>query len=143
MYSKCNLLSDRVPICLAAGWIQDYPDPYTFGPPLFGSESLYPSCCNYAALGASPSQLKKWGYSVTSVPSVDDKLAECSAIAVGDARTQCWANFDKYMMEQVVPWVPRTFPNEDEITSSNVVNYSFDEFGGIIALDHIAVASGS
>ncbi len=24
------------------GWLQDYPDAYTFGPPLFGAASLYP-----------------------------------------------------------------------------------------------------
>lgn len=140
MYAKCNSLGDRVPICLAVGWLQDYPDAYTFGPPLFGSESLYPACCNYSAVGASPAQLKEWGYSVTEVASVDAKLKECAALAVGDARTQCWANFDKYLMEQVVPWVPRRFTNINEIVSPNVVNYSYDEFGEMMAFDHIALA---
>ena len=140
MYAKCNTLTDHVPLRPAVGWIQDYPDAYTFGPPLFGSESLYPACCNYAGVGASPDQLQKWGYSVTSVPSVDDKLKECAAVPVGDERTQCWANFDKYMMEEVVPWVPRTFTNINDITSTRVVNDTFDEFGGIGAYDHMAVA---
>ncbi len=143
MYSKCNTLPEDIPTCLATGWIQDYPDAYTFGPPLFGSTSLYPACCNYSALGATAAQLKKWGYSVSSVPSVDTQLKACAALAVGDARTQCWANFDKYLMENVVPWVPRTFTNTNQITSSNVVNYSYDEFGGTFAIDHAAVSSGS
>ncbi|MFI5054729.1 MAG: ABC transporter substrate-binding protein, partial [Acidimicrobiia bacterium] len=103
MYSKCDDMTADIPTCLAAGWVQDYPDAYTFGPPLFKSTSLYPSCCNYDALGATSAQLTKWGYTVTSVPSVDSQLAQCAAIPVGDARTQCWANFDKYMMENVVP----------------------------------------
>jgi peptide/nickel transport system substrate-binding protein len=143
MYAKCNELPARVPFCTNVGWIQDYPDAYTFGPPLFGSASLYPGCCNYSAVGATAKQMSDWGYSVTDVPNVDGKLDECAAIAVGDARTQCWANFDKYMMEDVVPWVPRSFTNINEIISSNVVNYSYDEFGGMFALDHAAVSSSS
>jgi len=140
MYAKCNEMPSNVPFCTSVGWIQDYPDAYTFGPPLFGSASLYPGCCNYDALGATPAQLKEWGYSITEVPNVDSKLDECAAIAVGDARTQCWANFDKYLMEEVVPWAPRTFTNINEIISTNIVNYSYDEFGGQVALDHLAVA---
>jgi peptide/nickel transport system substrate-binding protein len=140
MYAKCNEMPAQVPICLAVGWIQDYPDAFTFGPPLFGAASLYPGCCNYSALGASADQLTEWGYSLTDVPNVDAKLDECAAVPVGDERTQCWANFDTYLMEEVVPWVPRTFANINEIFSVNIVNYSFDEFGGMAALDHLAVA---
>ena len=140
MYAKCNEMPARVPLCTSVGWIQDYPDAYTFGPPLFGSASLYPGCCNYDGLGASADQLAEWGYSITDVPNVDAKLDECAAIPVGDERTQCWANFDSYLMEEVVPWVPRTFTNINEIISTNIVNYSYDEFGGMVALDHLAVA---
>lgn len=141
MYSKCNNLAARIPLCPSVGWIQDYPDAYTFGPPLFGSEGLYPACCNYSALGASPDQLRDWGYSVTAVPSVDDRLAECAILPVGKQRYECWAEFDRYLMEEVVPWVPRTFLNIRDITSTNVVNYSYSEWGGQAAFDHFAVAS--
>ncbi len=143
MYSKCNTMTEKVPICLGVGWLQDYPDAITFGPPLFGSAALYPACCNYSALGATSAQLQKWGYPVTTVPSVDTQLKACAAIAVGDPRTQCWANFDKYLMESVVPWIPIVFTNTNQITSANVVNYSYDEFGETFALDHAAVASGT
>jgi peptide/nickel transport system substrate-binding protein len=141
MYSKCNNLAARIPLCPGVGWIQDYPDAYTFGPPLFGSEGLYPGCCNYSALGASPAQLKEWGYSVTSVPNVDDRLDECAVLPVGDERYQCWAELDRYLMEEVVPWVPRTFTNARDITSTRVVNYSYSEWGAQAAFDHFAVAS--
>ena len=40
--------------------------------------------------------------------------------------TRAGPNFDKYMMEDVVPWVPKTFTNMNDITSARVVNYSFD-----------------
>ena len=140
IFSKCDDATGHVPLCLQVGWLQDFPDAVTFGPPLFGSVSLYPACCNYSLLGATSSQLKDWGYSVTSVPSVDDQMNTCAAMPVGDARFQCWADFDKTMMEEIVPWVPKLFTNENDITSSNVVNYSYDEFGEIGALDHYAVA---
>lgn len=146
MYAKCNNLPERVPMCIQTGWIQDYPDAYTFGPPLFGSSTfgaLYPGCCNYSAVGATEKEMSDWGYSVTTVPSVDDKLNECKAIQVGDERTQCWADLDKMLMEDVVPWVPKTFTNANDITGPNVTNYSYDEFAGIAALDHLAVSQTS
>lgn len=139
MYAKCTDLNQRVPICLAVGWLQDYPDAWTFGPSLFGSVALYPGCCNYSALGASEEQMKEWGYPVTSVPSVDEDLDRCSALPVGDERTQCWADLDTKLMEEIVPWVPRTFTNQTDIVGPNVVNYSYDEFGYMAALDHFAV----
>ena len=142
MYAKCNNLPERVPFCIQVAWIQDYPDAYTFGPPLFGSTefgAIYPGCCNYAAVGATEAELSEWGYSVTSVPSVDDKLTECKALQIGDERIQCWADLDTFLMEEVVPWVPRTYTNATDIVGPNVTNYSFDEFAGMAALDQLAV----
>jgi len=42
-------------------------------------------------------------------------------------------------MEDVVPWVPKTFLNQIDILSARVTSYSFDEFGGLAALDRLAV----
>ena len=85
--------------------------------------------------------MKGWGYDVTEVPSVDDKVDECSA-AVDDARFQCWADLDKQLMEDVVPFVPYLFDNNVDIMSPNVTNYSFDQFAGLAAFDQLPV-SGS
>ena len=62
-------------------------------------------------------------------------------LPVGDERYSCWAELDRYLMEEVVPWVPRTFMNIRDITSTNVVNYSYSEWGAQAAFDHFAVAS--
>ena len=143
IYSKCISSPDKFALCVYVGWIQDYADAYTFGPPLFDSSSLYPACCNYSLLGASAKQLSDWGYAAgTAVPSVDDKLAECAALPTGDPRYTCWANLDKFLMEDVVPWVPVTFSNENDITSTRVVNYSFDYSMGQASLDSFAFANG-
>ena len=132
IYSKCISSPDKFPLCVQVGWVEDYADAYTFGPPLFDASSLYPACCNYSLLGASQDQLTEWGYPAgTTIPDVGARLAECSAVPVADLdkRAQCWADFDKYMMEEVVPWVPKTFTNANDITSARVVNYSFDYAG--------------
>ena len=41
---------------------------------------------------------------------------------------QCWADFDKFLMEDVVPCAPYLFDNSVDIISDNVINYSFDQF---------------
>jgi peptide/nickel transport system substrate-binding protein len=143
IYSKCISSPDKFPLCVNVGWVQDYADAYTFGPPLFDSSSLYPACCNYSLLGASQDQLTEWGYPAgTTVPDVGPKMDECAALPLGDERTTCWADFDKYMMEEVVPWVPKTFTNINDITSSRVVNYSFDYYGQQASFDSFAFENG-
>ena len=139
MYSKCNDPAAHVSICLATGWGKDFPDGVTFGPPLFGSESIFPSCCNYSLVGATPEELKTWEYEVATVASVDDLMADCSS-RTGDERVKCWADADRVLMETVVPWVPWWFVNAVSITSDRIVNYSFDQFCGCDALDHFAIA---
>ncbi len=138
MYAKCNEPEAQVAICLAPGWGKDFPDGYTFADPLFGSNAIFPSCCNYGLVGASPDLLQEAGYEVTEVPSVDDMITEANA-KVGDERFQAWADLDTYLMEEVVPWAPYLFDNSVSITSERIVNYGFDQFAGVDAYDQWAI----
>jgi peptide/nickel transport system substrate-binding protein len=129
---------------LAPGWGKDYLDASTFARPLFGSDSIGPdACCNTSLVGATPEQLEEWGYDVTEVPSVDDKIDECERVELGDERFQCFAELDQQLMEEVVPWVPYLFGNYVRPVSARVVNYTFDQFASMPALDHIAVRGGA
>jgi len=139
MYNQCNDANSQHAICAAPGWGKDYADGVTFGEPLFTSSGLWESCCNYSLVGASADQLSGWGYDVTEIPSVDEKVEECSALEPGDERFQCWAELDQQIMEEVVPWVPYLFDNSVDILSENIVNYSFDQFAGLAAFDSMAV----
>ena len=139
MYNQCNDANSHHALCAGPGWGKDYADGVTFGEPLFTSAGLWESCCNYSLLGASPEQLTEWGYDVTEVPSVDDMEDECAALEPGDERFQCWAEFDRHLMEEVVPMVPYLFDNSVDILSENIVNYSFDQFAGLAAFDSLAV----
>jgi peptide/nickel transport system substrate-binding protein len=139
MYTQCNDANSHHQLCAGPGWGKDYADGVTFGEPLFTSAGLWESCCNYSLLGASPDQLTEWGYDVTEVPSVDDMEDECAALEPGDERFQCWAEFDRHLMEEVVPMVPYLFDNSVDILSDNIVHYSFDQFAGLAAFDSLAV----
>ena len=140
MYTKCSDPSTHMGICLAPGWSQDYPDPYTFGVPLFSSAYLFPSYGNLALVGADAEYLKKYEYTVSSVPSADEKISECKA-AAGDARTTCWAELDRLLMEEIVPWVPYLFDNNIDLLSERISNYSFDQFASLAAYDQMAIAA--
>jgi len=139
MYTKCNAPEDQVPVCFGPSWGKDFPDGVTFGLALFDSSSIFPGCCNYSLVGASSDLLKKDGYAVTTVPSVDDQIKTANQ-ETGDARFQAWADLDTTLMEQVVPWAPYLFDNAVDITSSRIVNYSFDQFAGVAAFDAFAIA---
>lgn len=140
MYEKCNDAGAHVAICLGPAWGKDYADATTFGEPLFGSVAIGPdSCCNYSLVGAPADLLKENDYDVTEVPSADDKIKECDTSAE-DERVGCWAEFDQMLMEEIVPWVPYLFDNRVEVISDRVENYTFDQFHGGMALDHVGVS---
>jgi len=109
---------------LFLGFFTDYPNGAQFFPGLFSGSSIGTS--NYSLVGAAPDDLSRWGYSVTAVPSVDDRIDQCLAIQ-GDAQPACWAALDKYLMEDVVPWVPYIAETHVDLVSSRLASFSFDQ----------------
>ena len=142
MYNKCEDATQRVPTCPSEGWYADFADPFAFVTGLFSSASLTPSCCNDSITGATTQQLQKWGYqNTTSTPNADTQLNQCISV-LGDQRQTCYEGVDKYLMEQVVPWVPYRFANETVITSTRTRNYHMDASSGWISLALVALANG-
>jgi peptide/nickel transport system substrate-binding protein len=140
MYARCQDPSSSWVLCTATAWGKDYPDGFTFGPPLFSRAAIGPeSCCNDPMVGATPEMLADRGYPGATVPSAEDEIERCIPLT-GDERFQCWADLDTYLMEEVVPWVPYLFDNNVSITSSRVVNFSFDQFAGLPAIDQLALS---
>jgi hypothetical protein len=125
---------------IAFGWGKDLPVGSGWFPPLFTFATK--GCCNVSLLGASPAQLRSWGYSVVSVPSVDDRIQRCLGRR-GVAHTECWAELDQYLMSEVVTYVPYASALETHVVSDRVIEYSFDQFAAAPAFDRIAVTSGS
>jgi peptide/nickel transport system substrate-binding protein len=139
MYARCEDPNSHWALCTGTGWGKDYPDGFTFAPPLFSRSAIGPaSCCNDTMVGVTASMLTERNYAVTDVPSAETQINRCIPLT-GDQRLQCWADLDKYLMEDVVPWVPYLFDNDVVVLSAHVTNYSFDQFAGLPALDRIAV----
>jgi hypothetical protein len=129
----------KVPLAIYPAWGKDFQNASTFITPLFSSKAIGEGGFNLSLVGATPAQLRRWGYKVTSVPSVDDKIDECQAL-VGDVQVRCWAEADQLLMENVIPWVPYVFENKVQLVSDRVIAYSFDQFSNTPALDRIAVS---
>jgi len=122
------------------GWAKDYPDAYTFFYPVFyGPNILDQYNTNYSMVGATPEQMKKYGYSITTVAGMDPQVTKCFPLN-GDARVTCWADADKYLMEQVVPIVPMEFANQVTIVSDRVTHYTFSAAADGASLAQIGVS---
>jgi len=145
-YTTIQTVSNLVPIAANAGWGKDYADPSTFAV-LFDSSGI--SCSgqiNYSELGMTAAKAKACGPAVlaaynkvaASVPNVDADIVNCNK-QLAAARTSCWVAFDKKLMEQVVPWVPYQWVNAITLIGSDVQNYTFDQFSGVISFAHTAV----
>jgi peptide/nickel transport system substrate-binding protein len=120
-------------------WAKDFPNGSGWFPGTLGVDD---PAGNPSLVGVDPERLADWGYPVTTVPSVDDEIAECVRLA-GGAQTQCWAALDQLVMEQVVPWIPYAAPNQGRTFSARVVSVSIDQFVTLPSLDRIALEPGS
>jgi peptide/nickel transport system substrate-binding protein len=150
-YTTIDTVKNLVPIAANAGWGKDFADPGTFAV-LFDSSGI--SCTgaiNYSNVGMTQAQAKECGVedawnAVTNngknaLPSIDGQFDKCSA-ALGDARTACWASFDKELMENVVPWVPYLWASFATVTADSVTQFEYDQFAGAISFTHLAVNNG-
>jgi peptide/nickel transport system substrate-binding protein len=143
MYDKCNDPAAHVAACLGPGWFKDYPDASTFGEPLFGSAAVGPaSCCNYGLVGAPSDLLQKFDYATTDVPNVDAVFEACDEIPLGDERVQCWADFDRQVTEEVIPWVPINFISDVYVIGDRVQNWDYDQFSGQPSLSQMFLSGG-
>jgi peptide/nickel transport system substrate-binding protein len=122
-------------------WLKDTPSPTTYFAPLFGGPSIQVTGgINQNRLGATPAQLRKWGYKVTHVPSVDGRIRQCLTLTFGE-QTRCYAELDQYLTSEVVPWVPLVSLVSSRLTSDRVSRFNFDPFPSnpLPSLDRVAL----
>jgi peptide/nickel transport system substrate-binding protein len=150
-YTTIQTVKNLIPIAANAGWGKDFADPGTFAV-LFDSSGI--SCTgqvNYAEVGMTKDQasecdvLDAWNAATDNgkneLPGVDDQFSKCSA-QTDEARDECWAEFDKDLMENVVPWVPYIWASFTTTTTDTVTKFEFDQFSGAISYSHVAVNNG-
>jgi peptide/nickel transport system substrate-binding protein len=140
-YPTLQTPSNNVAISERPGWGKDFADAGTFFTPLFASYDIIPNGNpNYSLVGLTPAIAKKVkaGGNVNNVPSIDSDIANCQKLS-GQQRLTCWENLDKKVMTKIAPWVPYLWANVTRITSTNVTQYVFDQFGTTPSYAHIAV----
>jgi peptide/nickel transport system substrate-binding protein len=150
-YTTIQTVKNLVPIAANAGWGKDYADPSTFGVLFISSGINCEGQINYSEIGMTAKQAadcgvtKEYQNALQSNPnmdSVDDQFNQCSKLT-GQDRTNCWIDFDKNLMENVVPWVSYLWVNVFTVVAPSVTHYEFDQFAGIISLCHIAVKNSA
>jgi peptide/nickel transport system substrate-binding protein len=135
-FAEVTEASAHLPIAVMAGWGKDYPNASTFFPGLFGSHFVDDS--GGTVLGATPGELRHWGYSITDVPSVNPQIRQCLERAFS-AQTRCWVELDQHLMENVAPIVPLFNEVRTRVVSARVASFSFDQSISYPALDRIAL----
>lgn len=141
-YSVIQKLPNDVPITSAPGWVKDYPDPFSFIGFLFDGRNIRrPANTNYSMVGLTSELAEGLGIDPPDrdVPSVDDDIDRCVAVAEAEERTDCWTALDRKLMTEVVPWIPYLEANKLIVTSDAVEPYEFDQFSGEISFAHIGI----
>ena len=129
-YTTIQTPAKNIPMSERPSWGKDFADPGTFFSLLFHSKAIIKDGnTNYSLVGITPAIAAKVGAkgNLTGVPSVDPDVDKCQG-ELGDARTTCWENLDKKLMEQVVPWVPYLWPNNVFIVGPTVTHWNYDQF---------------
>jgi ABC-type transport system substrate-binding protein len=142
-YPVIQTTSRNVPISQRPRWFKDYADPSTFIDPLFKGANIIPTGnTNYALVGLKPGQADQLGIkgNVNNVPSIDALANRCQKL-VGNPRVTCYANIDRVLTTQIVPWVPYMSAKAVYIIGPNVTRWNFDQSSGYPALAHVAVKS--
>ena len=153
-YTPIQSIAKLVPLSARPGWGKDYGDPYTFFDPLFaGSHILCEGNSNYSVVGLTQEKLDELAADgcdtapvedalanvKTPIESVDEDIATCIETVDDDERLTCWADLDKRLMEEIVPWIPYLDATSIYATSSAVTHYEFDQFPGTPAWSRLAV----
>jgi len=140
LVTKCSTLAGHPAYC-QAGWVKDFPDPYTFFYPLLDQGE---NGSNYSFMGTTPEDLQKNGYQVPAeMPSITDDINTCHSMPIGDQANQCWAALDQKVTEQIAPLIPRRFFTAIDVLGPSITAYSFDQWGTVGDPSRMALAPGS
>jgi peptide/nickel transport system substrate-binding protein len=141
-YPTLQTTARNIPVAEFPAWGKDYADPLTFFAALFDGRSIIPTGnTNYSLVGITPAIAKKDGVkgNLAGIPNLDARLDRCSAL-LGQPRLSCYETLDRYLMTQVVPWVPYYSRSQVHLIGRHVTKWSFDQFSGDVGYAHVAVS---
>jgi peptide/nickel transport system substrate-binding protein len=124
MYDLYGTPAKNIGLFPSGGWLKDYADQYTFIGALFDGRSIIPS--------------GNVNYSMVNDPTVNTMIDKCQP-ETGDSRNACWADMDKYLMENVVPWIPWRWGKNQYLYSNRISKFTVTQFSAGSDLTQIAL----
>jgi peptide/nickel transport system substrate-binding protein len=124
----------HVAVCVG-GFGADYPNAGNFFTQWWSSSI---GVQNTSLLGASPDELRAWGYPGRPVPSIDGDYERCAA-QLGVRATLCWARLDQFVVGELAAVVPLLASEVVRLTGPRVVASSLDQAFAEPSLDRVAV----
>jgi ABC-type transport system substrate-binding protein len=130
---ECTDPTADVAMCVGLGWAPDFPSASQYLGAFFAGDAIF----NTSRLGASPAQLRRWGYTVTHVPTLDAEIDRCER-ELGSEQAPCWARLDEYIMTQLMPAVPMGLFATFRLSTPPIGAFPWNEVILEPALDRIA-----
>jgi hypothetical protein len=118
-------------------YIKDYPGADSFFVPTFYRGPVGEEYFNPMGVNMTAEDLAMWGLEGES-PSLDARIAACIPL-IGVAQDQCWAEFDQFVMEQLVVLLPYTILTNARTTSDRVSVFTWDRELALPAMNAIAL----
>ena len=118
-----------------------YLDAAAFVDPVFSSAAILPTHNpNTAVLGITRAQARALGVEgrLAAVPGVDADIARCGALT-GARRLDCYAELDRKLSVDVVPWIPYLWRSRITILGRQVARWVFDRSSGTTSFAHVAL----
>jgi peptide/nickel transport system substrate-binding protein len=144
-YTTIQTVKNKIPIAMNTGWGKDYADAFTFAGPLLDGRGITATGNNnYPLLGLTKEKAAEVGIPYpegVTIPSIDADIDACQKIALDkpDDRNQCYADLDKKLMEEQLPWVPYLWAQNITVTGTTVTKFEFDQFSGYLSYTQMAV----
>jgi hypothetical protein len=139
-FATLGTVGKNIPSSPITSWGKDYADPSTFMV-LFDSRSIIPAGNpNFSLVGLTPALAAEVGAegTVDGIPSVDADIDRCAAL-LGPERLDCYAELDRRLMEEVVPWVPYLERSNVDVLGPAVAAWGYDQSSTMTAYAHVAV----
>ena len=139
-FTALGTVRKAIPLSPLTSWAKDYADPSTFMV-LFDGRSIIPTGnTNLSLVGLTTAVAQKSGLegAIENVPSVNGSIDRCSKL-LDNARLECYAELDRTLMEDIVPWVPYLDRANLDILGPAVAAWSYDQSSTIAGYAHVAV----
>jgi peptide/nickel transport system substrate-binding protein len=145
-YTTFPTVRNLIPISIHQSLMPLNPDPGGMARSLHSSGITCEDQINYSEVGigedkARECRVLKWYRAVADhLPNVDGRIEACDRLA-GDARASCWKEFDRYLMDEVVPWAPIRWPATEIAIGPSVTRFEYDQAFGVISFAHLMLVT--